>query len=227
MKKLLSIYITGFIIFGIILLTFPKGALVLYINNHFTPFLDFFFKYITHLGNGIMFIVVGLYLWAFKQRVLKELFFTAFIQAIFVNVFKRILFPGNPRPKAFYGDIVPLHFVDGVTVHNFNSFPSGHTATAFGIAMLLAITIFKIKPIGQLFVFFLAFLVAYSRMYLLQHFFIDVWFGSLLGIGSTLIAVWVLQQLKMYRFRLFQQYKSRKNNPVFGIRSAIPFNRFI
>jgi membrane-associated phospholipid phosphatase len=66
-----------------------------------------------------------------------------------------------------------------------DSFPSGHTTSAFALATTIAI-ISKDKKIG-LFCFILAALTGYSRIYLGQHFLEDVGFGSLLGVGTTCI----------------------------------------
>jgi membrane-associated phospholipid phosphatase len=66
-----------------------------------------------------------------------------------------------------------------------NSFPSGHTMAAFGLYAALA---FYAKKWYQAFgLFFLALLVGYSRIYLSQHFLVDVIFGAMLGCLAALV----------------------------------------
>ena len=62
----------------------------------------------------------------------------------------------------------------------FNSFPSGHTTAAFAFFCALSILARK-HPLLQSLFFLLAAGVAYSRMYLSQHFLADVLAGSLLA----------------------------------------------
>ncbi|HKL96023.1 MAG TPA: phosphatase PAP2 family protein, partial [Paludibacteraceae bacterium] len=85
------------------------------------------------------------------------------------------------------------HQVDGVTLHQMFSFPSGHTATVF--SLMLALTLIFHKKTWLSFVFFmLAFITAYSRIYLSQHFAEDVLFGSFIGVSMTLVAYWLYQR---------------------------------
>jgi membrane-associated phospholipid phosphatase len=79
-----------------------------------------------------------------------------------------------------------MHTVKGVTMHQLSSFPSGHTATAFTI-FLLTIYIFdrtKMILIGLLY----AMLCGYSRIYLGQHFPMDVGGGIIVAIMTIEIS---------------------------------------
>jgi membrane-associated phospholipid phosphatase len=71
--------------------------------------------------------------------------------------------------------------------HGFNSFPSGHTATAFCFYLLFCLLIFKKYwvYIGCI----IAMLVGYSRIYLAQHFPLDVAAGILVAVVSTFLSV--------------------------------------
>ena len=109
------------------------------------------------------------------------------LQTLFVHLFKQWLFAGEPRPKTFFADQSDLlYFVDGVTVRGFNTFPSGHTASAFTAAFFL-ILITKNKTL-QIVYLIAAFLVGLSRVYILQHFGRDIFFGSIFGIASVVMA---------------------------------------
>lgn len=84
----------------------------------------------------------------------------------------------------FKGDF-DLYLVEGVKIYNKFSFPSGHAATTFGFFICFAL-ISKNKLI-KILSLFLACLVGYSRIYLSQHFLIDIYFGSITGVIGGII----------------------------------------
>ena len=96
-----------------------------------------------------------------------------------VQVGKHLIFPDALRPVAYFKGIHTLHLVDGVVMHAYNSFPSGHSATAFGIFVML-IFLIKNRRLKLLWLA-VALLTAFSRVYLSQHFMEDVLAGSLIG----------------------------------------------
>ena len=108
---------------------------------------------------------------------------SVFFATIIVQLFKRVLYAGEPRPKLFFKGIYELYFVPGESVHQINSFPSGHTATAFGLFFMAALIASNNSL--KLLYFVAALLVALSRIYLSQHFLVDIYFGSLIGVVCT------------------------------------------
>lgn len=172
---------------------FPKGELELLINQYHTSSLDFFFKYVTHLGDGALFAVLLLLLLMRNYLSAIVTAFAIIFQSIIVSVFKRWLFKGLERPLAFFNDTVELNFVEGVNVHSANTFPSGHTATGFAIFAVLYIVIARRNVLLALLLFLLAMAVAMSRVYLLQHFVIDVYFGAIFGVGSVVMGLYMVE----------------------------------
>ena len=180
------------IIFLYPVLFFPKGELELLINQFHNPSLDIFFKYITNLGDGSIFAVllIGLLFYNYYASILTAM--TIIFQVILVSIFKRGFYKGLERPLAFFDEGVTLNFVEGVDVHSFNTFPSGHTATAFAIFTLLFIVINNKGVIVSTILFLVAFLVGLSRVYLLQHFVVDAYFGAIFGILSVLLSLYLM-----------------------------------
>ena len=82
------------------------------------------------------------------------------------------------RPEHAGVDVDPL-----VSTPDSPSFPSGHAATAFAAATVLA----AFYPRLRVPAFALAAVVAFSRVYLGVHFWLDVICGALLGIGAGLL----------------------------------------
>lgn len=181
------------IFLGILTAVTSHGDVVLWINYRHTVQGDFFFKYWTYLGDGILLGVVALY---FLSTHLFRFYFMLLaiaLQTVFVHIFKQWLYAGEPRPKVFFQEIADqLNFVEGVTVRGYDSFPSGHTASAFTLAFVL---IWVSRNLYWRITFLVtAILVGVSRIYLLQHFARDVFFGSAFGILAVILAWFILRK---------------------------------
>lgn len=171
------------------LLLIDKAEVVLTINYFRTPFLDFFFKTITHLGDGLIIIPLLFVVIRFKLKWLAIFVIAFILHIIFVHLFKQGFLNGSYRPYMYFqeqGKLELLHFIDGVKIRKFNTFPSGHTATLFFIISFFALK-FKNKRTTSL-LLVAGFFIGFSRIYLLQHFHIDVYFGVLFGVLATAIA---------------------------------------
>ncbi len=183
------------IILGYPLIVFPKGELVLLINKHHLPSLDIFFKYITNLGDGVMMALLLVFLLFYSYKLSIVTAFSIIFQSIIVSIFKRWLYAGLERPTAFFGDGYSWNFVEGVEVHGSNTFPSGHTTTAFAFFAILVIAFGNRRTILSFLLFLLAYLVGFSRVYLLQHFVIDAYFGAIFGVLSVIFALILMDKL--------------------------------
>lgn len=155
------------------------------INGSNNKFLDAFFFLATNMGDGFFFLLALFVLVILSVRYGIYGFVAYISSGLAAQILKRLT--DMPRPKGYFAGEVPFHIVTGVTIHSYNSFPSGHTASAFALFMLLAILSGN-KKLGLLF-FSLAFVVAISRVYLAEHFFIDVYVGSLLGVVFSILVV--------------------------------------
>lgn len=156
--------------------------MIKWFNSIHTPFLDQLFASLTLLGTAIIFVPFLVVAVFHRFSLAIGLLGNAILQSIVVSLFKRILFPRAPRPIQFLDpDIV--HRVQGVSIHRWMSFPSGHTVTVFGLCVFVSLWTKNYWMSTALLL--LAVLVGVSRMYLTQHFPIDVatgaFFGSTIG----------------------------------------------
>ena len=178
-KQPIFIYLLFLLLGGIVLILFPKTEIHLFINQYHNPFFDLFFKYLTWLGSGWSVALLFLLLLIKHKReaviyLAGNLLITLTIQSL-----KHFIFNDMLRPVAYFKDIHPLYLIPGETMHLYNSFPSGHSATAFGIFVIL---IYLTKnQWGKLAWLILAMLIAFSRVYLSQHFMMDILAGSVIG----------------------------------------------
>ncbi|MHA7100924.1 phosphatase PAP2 family protein [Roseivirga pacifica] len=178
--------------FGVYLMMSNHGDFVLLVNEYHTPFWDVFFKYWTYLGDGVMLGVVALIMLFINYYRFFAFLIAIGFQTVFVHIFKQWLYAGEPRPKTFFADSLDqLNFVEGVVVRGFDSFPSGHTASAFTLGFFL-IMICKNKW-TQVLILFATILVGISRVYILQHFGRDIFFGAIFGIISVLLGFYLMR----------------------------------
>ena len=189
-KKKLPFFIALFLIFIIgacWLLISGKGACFLALNAYHSNLLDQFFIRFTYVGDGIFAIVLSLLylIWFRSNKTGWMLLYAFLLSGLVAQIFKNI-FP-SPRPRLFFEHFNVGSFIDGVTLSNNSSFPSGHTTTAFAVATVLVLVLKNTR--WQLVILFIALIVGYSRIYLGQHFLGDVLAGMFIGTISGLICV--------------------------------------
>lgn len=189
----LSIFMAVWVPLALVLLNFTKAEIHLYINRFHSGFWDYVFKNITNLGDGLVPLILFLIFLFFSYRKALIVGLSGLFAGIIAQLLKRFVFPDVPRPKVFFEGIANLYLVPGVDVHSSFSFPSGHAATVFSLFFVLAY--FTNRKILQILLLFLALLTGYSRMYLSQHFLIDVYFGGLIGICASLAIIYFIEKL--------------------------------
>ncbi|TKC63574.1 phosphatase PAP2 family protein [Pedobacter hiemivivus] len=188
---------------------FSKLDIFIALNSFHWIGLDYFFRFYTYLGDGIcsMFVIL-LFAGLKKKRIVGALLFAFIVTGILVYVMKSVF--SAPRPNLYFQEIsfAYHHFVAGVSLYNSGSFPSGHTATAFAMATVL--TLFSRKQ-KRTFLFFLAaLLVGYSRIYLAQHFLLDVIVGMMLGALIGMFSFYMIVN-KKFNIRFNRNFHKRQN----------------
>jgi len=176
---------------GILQLFYTQTELMQWVNSHYHPAADAFFRNVTHLGDGAFFALVALILAfrAFRYAVLALSSFA--LSSLTAQGLKHFAFPNALRPLAYFEQTTwPYRLIEGLDIHRFNSFPSGHSTSAFAVFTLLAL-LDERKGRGWFFVL-LAAITAYSRVYLFQHFVEDVFAGALIGTASSLVVYGLL-----------------------------------
>lgn len=186
-----------FLLGGIPFLVADQGALLIKVNDHRSTGADLFFRWFTKVGEGYGYLVVFLILLVYKRRAAWGVPLLGIAVSLTAWAGKTLF--QHPRPYLYFeqqGLLAQLELIPGVKMHKgLSSFPSGHTMAAFALFSFLAFC-FPRKPWLSITCFGIALLVGFSRMYLVQHFFEDVYSGALLGLGLGMLAYTILNQIE-------------------------------
>lgn len=193
-NKVVFYYLSGLIFFEAVVLTYifsldRLGQMSL-INSFHSSEADFLFKIIT-LGAEITIpiLFLGYLIWK-KSDLLKSYVISYIFSTLIVQFLKLIVFNNALRPLAYFkGQAYSWHLVQNLMISEYNSMPSGHTSAAW--FMCFWISLLANKPLITLLMVFYAILVAYSRVYLFQHFPVDTAVGAMIGTGVSLLVYYL------------------------------------
>ena len=185
-KNLISyhwlLWIFLFLLGALFLAIYQNLNFSIIVNTFHNSFLDKFFKYVTFFGDGrFVFFIAFIFLFA-NKKFGTSILISLIINTILIQVLKRVVFSNQFRPGFYFKNLIEdgsWNLIDGVELYEKFSFPSGHTALVFCLCMSVSF-IMKNKYYSFLLVL-LAYIVGFSRIYLSQHFLIDVLAGALVG----------------------------------------------
>lgn len=200
---------------ALLLAIIPKGELHLLLCQPHTPFLDTIVPIFSDLVDWFPYLVVVLLLF-FRAGWATFLASNLLLSTLIVQPIKHLV--NAPRPLTWFAENMPdttLPLVDGVKMNLWLSFPSGHTTTFFvlffSISIILCAENIKGKNLLSLLCFLLATFGAYTRIYLSQHFALDVFAGILIASFSTILLYYFLVlKTKNTRFWEWNLQKLRK-----------------
>ena len=223
----IAISLTLILALALAVVFIPKGDLHLLLCNRHTPVRDIIYRNYTHVAEWLPYIICLAIL--FFGRVGNAALATSCIACseLFTQIVKHIVCA--PRPLTWFAANMPevqLPLVEGVQVHHWLSFPSGHTTSFFALFFALSIVATKklatmpsnsvsdltakrsISVAVQLLLFFAAALGGYSRIYLSQHFALDVLGGVTVGLLISTICYAVFSRYegqKWFNFRILKK----------------------
>ncbi len=168
------------------------GDGIIWLSERRTAVLNSFFLYATRVGEEWTYVLllVILLFYNFKEALM------VFVLAVLVPLFSLSLkgFFAQPRPKRYFTDIGifdGINLVENIELYTAHtSFPSGHTMSAFAVLGFASFVFHKYKMVSA-FLGLLAIMVALSRVYLVQHFLIDVAAGAGVGCLISIIVSWL------------------------------------
>ena len=182
--------------FGLLLIVGNYEFSVL-VNSWHNDSLDFLFQNLTYLGDGFFVFLIAFLFIFFKKKLAILTLSSLSITTIITQFLKRIIFKDELRPSKIFQDLIQdgsWNTIEGLNLYEKFSFPSGHTALIF--CFCITLSLFIKRNNWALFFISIAFLVGFSRIYLTQHFLIDVLFGALIGSLIALLTHTYLEKLK-------------------------------
>ena len=166
-----------------------------YINGNLSnSFFDWFMPFVTNQNNWILPLLVLIYWLLFRGEKRGRITFVilivtvVLIDAVAAQIIKPMI--GRIRPSHAIPEMINLLVPPGGKF----SFVSNHSANAFGLSVILGYFYppWKWKVTG------LAFIIAFSRVYVGVHYPADVFFGALFGYGTAwvILSLWVIVKMK-------------------------------
>ncbi|MBR1443352.1 MAG: phosphatase PAP2 family protein [Firmicutes bacterium] len=165
-----------------------------YIQNNFrTAIGDYFWQFMTMLGDGgIFFLILSISLIVFPKT--RE----TGVRILFALVMCFIF--GNVILKNAFARLRPFYVVESfnllISAPEGYSFPSGHAEASFAVA-----TVFFLTNRRYVMLYVLAACIGFSRLYLFVHYPSDVFFGMILGIIFGYLSYHIIDFEKFKRHR--------------------------
>ena len=175
-----------------------KNEAFLYLNANLGLLADKVFEYSSYLAEGWIWIPYFILLVGLYKKDIAFILMNFLVSTLLTQFAKSYIFDTAMRPMSSGLDATQIHTVAGVEIHTFNSFPSGHTATAFTLFLLTT----YLFPNKYAFVIFLLYALAcsYSRIYLAQHFPLDLAGGIFVALLTLPISIFIREKLNKKSF---------------------------
>jgi membrane-associated phospholipid phosphatase len=175
-----------------------KNEAFLYLNANLGLVADKVFEYSSYLAEGWIWIPYFILLVGLYKKDTAFILMNFLVSTLLTQFAKNYIFDTAMRPMASGLDATQIHTVPGVEIHTFNSFPSGHTATAFTL-FLLTTYLFPNKYVLTIGIVY-AMVCGYSRIYLAQHFPLDLAGGIFVALLTLPISIFIREKLNKKPF---------------------------
>jgi len=189
-------------------------------------FLKQFFSEITKLGNSSWYFsitIIGFFIFYINNKFqiiktkstnnLSSFFISSFFYILIVGMITQIIkhIIGRPRPNhTDFEDVFDFKFF--TLESSFHSFPSGHSSTIFIVCFILVSALPKLKY----FFYFLASVVAFSRVIVGAHYFTDIVAGAILALVFFKVLNKLIEK-KYNKYKLSNLIPEKNSNIIYYI----------
>ena len=157
---------------------------LLLVNGTNNAFADIVFQGLTATAEVVLPILLLVYLIRFQKSYALPYVYSYALSTGLIQALKHLVFTDSLRPLAYFaGSGLKWHIIPGLLISEFNSMPSGHTGAAF--FMFFWVAVLLPRWFWGVLAGLIAVGVAYSRVYLFQHFPVDTLVGAAIGVGSS------------------------------------------
>jgi membrane-associated phospholipid phosphatase len=174
--------ITLLLVIPALMLVYSQDKLLLHalLNSRHVEWLDVLAAYLTHLADGWVPAILAIAMLVLKDvRSFLMIGGSAGFSALVVQFMKRMIFGEWDRPFMYKEELGDMGWVIGIEMNHHFSFPSGHATAAFSTCMAVAVIVAQLR--WAVVLALVAALLAYTRVYLSQHFLVDIAAGALIG----------------------------------------------
>ena len=182
------------------LFNFVQGSEPLIARHSF--WLNVFFVNYTFMGDAIFVLAVVLFLrfYCREKEKAKTVFYSFLLTMLLIQLFKNVLH--HSGFILYFEESQYLFNTAPLSETAFRQLPSSHTALAFSLAASLSS--FTKNKLTHILLLLGCGLLAFSRLYLAGHYFMDVVIGMFIGIFSTGTIIFLLKvnTKKNYQLRI-------------------------
>ena len=194
--------ITALVYFGITE-SFDQGVISFFSENVGNSTLDLIMQYVTESGEAVWMLAFAILILVIRKtrRIGITLMILIVISTLLTGYIKcgvdrdrpDFEYEGTPFPVPISQDTFALFCEGGYDA----SFPSGHAARSMIFAIIFGYALSERFPRGAYLMFLYPVMISLSRVYVLQHFPMDVIGGSIIGI---MLAGVMAQRTKLYQY---------------------------
>ena len=194
--------ITALVYFGITE-SFDQGVISFFSENVGNPTLDLIMQYVTESGEALWMLAFAILILVIRKtrRIGITLMILIVISTLLTGYIKcgvdrdrpDFEYGGTPFPVPISQDTFALFCEGGYDA----SFPSGHAARSMIFAIIFGYVLSERFPRGAYLMFLYPVMISLSRVYVLQHFPMDVIGGSIIGI---MLAGVMANRTKLYQY---------------------------
>jgi len=194
--------ITALVYFGITE-SFDQGVISFFSENVGNTTLDLIMQYVTESGEAVWMLAFAILILVIRKtrRIGITLMILIVISTLLTGYIKcgvdrdrpDFEYEGTPFPVPISQDTFALFCEGGYDA----SFPSGHAARSMIFAIIFGYALSERFPRGAYLMFLYPVMISLSRVYVLQHFPMDVIGGSIIGI---MLAGVMAQRTKLYQY---------------------------
>ncbi len=202
-RLFLLLAVLWFAVGALLMLLYSTDQLFFAINSLSHPVLDYVMIFFTFLGQGeYIALFLALLLLIYPSLRTKEFLVELFLLIVMLPLLNQGLkfYYNCPRPLTVYGE-ASVYTVGMLKSAYYKSFPSGHTLGAFSFFTMMSLLLPMSYRKWSVVFFLLPLGCAFSRIYLGQHFFLDVYVGSMIGVCVVCVVHVAMRMIKSKRIK--------------------------
>jgi len=199
---ILFLIITALVYFGITE-SFDQSVILFFSENVGNPTLDLIMQYVTERGEAVWMLAFAILILIIRKTrrigitlmilIVISLLLTGYIKCGVDRDRPDFEYGGAPFPVPISQDTFALFCEGGYDA----SFPSGHAARSMIFAIIFGYVLSERFPRGAYLVFIYPVMISLSRIYVLQHYPMDVIGGMVIGI---MLAGVMAKRTKLYQY---------------------------